>query len=208
LALLAHARRALNAEGNPEVALAPNLERRLGRVLNAVSRVFAYAGGLLLVALALMTVVSILGRRIFNQPIPGDYELVANGCALAVFAFLPLCQLARGHVTVDIFVDQLPARLKAFLGFLGDILITVAAWLILRQLYLGFGEKYPYGSDAFRERLAMGYKPFFPETTYELEIPVWIPYGVAVLGAALFFLVSAYTVWRSLNWVLEGRETA
>ena len=59
-----------------------------------------------------------------------------------------------------------------------------------------------------RAHLGMGFKPFFPETTYELEIPVWIPYGLALIGAALFALVSLYTVWRSVNWFLEGREGA
>ena len=54
----------------------------------------------------------------------------------------------------------------------------------------------------------MGYKPFFAETTYELEIPVWIPYGLALIGAGLFVIVSIYTVWRSLNWVSAGREGA
>ncbi len=53
----------------------------------------------------------------------------------------------------------------------------------------------------------MGYKPFFAETTYELSVPIWIPYSLAFVGATLFFLVSLFTVWRSLNWTLEGRET-
>ncbi|MEM8977967.1 MAG: TRAP transporter small permease [Pseudomonadota bacterium] len=186
--------------------LAGQLETRVGRGLSQLARLFALFGGLLLVALGAMTVVSILGRRLFNQPIQGDYELVANGCALAVFSFLPLCQLARSHVTVDLLVDRFSTRAKAVFGFLGDLLVTAASWIILRQLYLGFGEKFPYGSDAFRDAFKMGYKPFFAETTYELEIPVWIPYGIAVIGSTLFFVVCLYTVWRSLNWVLAGRE--
>ena len=188
------------------MGLATATEARFGRVMETLARWFAYGGGLVLAAVAVMTVVSIIGRRFFNAPVPGDYELVANGCALAVFAFLPLCQLKRGHVTVDIVVDQMPRRLRAFLGFLGDVLIAMAAVVILRQLWFGFGEKYPYGSDALRNALGMGYKPFFAETTYELEIPVWIPYGIALFGATLFALVSLYTVWRSLNWVLAGYE--
>jgi TRAP-type C4-dicarboxylate transport system permease small subunit len=36
----------------------------------------------------------------------------------------------------------------------------------------------------------MGKKPFFPETTYELQIPIWLPYGFCLIGAALFFLVA------------------
>ncbi|NSX54775.1 TRAP transporter small permease [Parasulfitobacter algicola] len=188
------------------MALAKATQERVGVGIEIVARWFAYTGGLILACMAVMTVVSIIGRSAFSQGIPGDYELVEHGCALAVFLFLPLCQLKRGHVTVDILVDAFPARIKALFGFLGDLLIAVAAVVILRQFWFGFGEKVPFGSDAVRNALGMGYKPFFPETTYELEIPIWMLYGAALLGAVLFVIVSLYTVWRSLNWVLDGRE--
>ncbi len=191
--------------------IAPRFEARTGRLIAVLARAMAYGGGLILLAISGMTVVSIIGRAGVGHglgPVPGDYELVANGCAIAVFAFLPYCQLTRGHVTVDILTDRFPARLRALTGVLGDVLISLAALVILRQLWFGFAEKFPYGSDTLRERLGMGYKPFYPETTYELEIPVWIPYGFALLAAALFALVSLYTVWRSLNWCAAGREGA
>ncbi|WP_299353431.1 TRAP transporter small permease [uncultured Shimia sp.] len=193
------------------MAIALNAERRVGRVIASISRAMAIGGGLLLTAMAVMTVVSIVGRMFTGYglgPVPGDYELVANGCALAVFGFLPFCQLYRGHVTVDILTIQFSKRAQAIIGFMGDLLVTVASIVILKQLWHGFGEKFPFGSDGMREALGMGYKPFFPETTYELEIPVWIPYAFALVGATLFVIVSIYTVWRSLNWALQGEEGA
>lgn len=191
------------------MALAPRAERAVGRAVAAAARLSAYAGGVLLAGLAAMTVASILGRRLSGvglAPIRGDYELVANGVALAVFAFLPWCQLGRGHVAVDLLVDRLPARAKAAFGLVADSLVALASLVILVQLWRGFGEKFPYGSDGLRAALGMGYRPFFAETTYELEIPVWIPYAGAVALAALFAATCVYTVWRSLNWTLDGRE--
>ena len=191
------------------MAVAPRAERAVGRGVSALSRLAAYAGGLLIAGLALMTVASILGRRLSALglgPISGDYELVANGVALAVFAFLPWCQVERGHVSVDLVADVLPTRVKAALGLVADALVSIAALVILVQLWRGFGEKFPHGSEALRGALGMGPRPFFPETTYELEIPVWIPYAAAVALAALFALASLYTVWRALNWTLDGAE--
>jgi TRAP-type C4-dicarboxylate transport system permease small subunit len=191
------------------MAVAPRAERATGRAIAAAARAAAYAGGVLLSGLALMTVASIVGRRFSGLglgPIPGDYELVAHGVALSVFAFLPWCQLTRGHVTVDLLIDRLPPRGKAAFGLVADALVALASLVILAQLWRGFGEKLPYGSDALRAALGMGYRPFFPETTYELEIPTWIPYGAAVLLAALFAVTALYTAWRSLNWTLSGRE--
>ena len=191
------------------MALAVETQNRIGRGVEALAKGWAILGGTLLVALSVMTVVSIIGRALTGYglgPVPGDYELVANGCAIAIFAFLPWCQLRRGHVTVDIFINRLSSRAVAVFGCLGDALVLVVSAVIARQLYLGWGEKFPYGSDALRDALAMGYKPFFAETTYELQIPVWMPYTAALIGAVLMVIVAAYTVWRSLNWVIDGQE--
>ncbi len=191
------------------MALAVETQNRIGRGVEALAKGWAILGGTLLVALSVMTVVSIIGRALTGYglgPVPGDYELVANGCAIAIFAFLPWCQLRRGHVTVDIFINRLSSRAVAVFGCLGDALVLVVSAVIAHQLYLGWGEKFPYGSDALRDALAMGYRPFFAETTYELQIPVWMPYTAALIGAVLMVIVAAYTVWRSLNWVIDGQE--
>ena len=191
------------------MALAVETQNRIGRGVEALAKGWAILGGTLLVALSVMTVVSIIGRALTGYGlgrVPGDYDLGANGCAIAIFAFLPWCQLRRGHVTVDIFINRLSSRAVAVFGCLGDALVLVVSAVIAHQLYLGWGEKFPYGSDALRDALAMGYRPFFAETTYELQIPVWMPYTAALIGAVLMVIVAAYTVWRSLNWVIDGQE--
>ncbi len=191
------------------MAIARQAEVRIGRILEKISKWLAYFGGVILAGLAGMTVVSIIGRALIGfglQPIRGDFEIVEMGCAVAVFSFLPWCQMKRGHVTVDIFIARLPDRVQAILGLIGDTLLAVAAYVILWRLWLGFGEKFPYGGDGFRTAFGMGSKPYFVETSYELELPIWIPYGAALVGALFFFLIALYTVWRALNWVFLGRE--
>ena len=189
--------------------LAKSAELRVGRWLEQITRTFAYAGGVVLAAIALVTVASIIGRFFLFAglgPIKGDYEIVEMGSAIAIFAFMPFAQYKRAHVVVDIFTMRLSQRVQSFLGFMGDVLIALAAGVIVWRFWLGLGEKIPYGSEAVRNLFSMGYKPFFAETTYELSVPIWIPYSFAFIGAVLFFVVSLFTVWRSLNWTLEGRE--
>jgi TRAP-type C4-dicarboxylate transport system permease small subunit len=190
--------------------IAPRAEAATGRAIEHVARVLAYLGGIILVIVGLMVCVSIIGRQLdgiaFFRPVRGDYELVELGTVIAVCAFLPWCQLKRGHVSVDVVIQATPARVRAFSGLVGDLLLTVVAIVMAWRLWAGFGEKFPYGSDSLRETLGMGYRPFFPETTYELEIPVWIPYGLALIGLVFFAVTALYTVWRSLNWTLRGWE--
>ena len=184
----------------------PDSPGRIGAGIESLCRWAAYGGGIVLAGMATMTVLSIVGRATGIGAIRGDYELVATGCALAVFAFLPWCQLRRGHVTVDVVAALLPPRAQAVLGLVGDLIVTLAALLILRQLWFGFGEKLPHLDQPLRDALGFGYAPFFAETTYELEIPVWMPYGIALALSCVFVAPCLYTVVRAWRWVRDGRE--
>lgn len=189
------------SQGISARGLAPRLEQRVGGIVEVLARWFAYAGGLVLVGLTVMSVISISGRALaglgdvwpFNAmgPVPGDFELVEAGCAFAIFAFLPWCQLRRGHVTVDIFISPLGPRARAGLTLAGNIILTICAVIIARQMGLGMMEK----------------KAYF-ETTFILQMPSWWGFAAALTGAWMFALASAYTVWRSLNEMLgEGERS-
>lgn len=191
------------------MVLAKSAELRVGSWLEKITRTLAFVGGLILALIALVTVASIIGRFFLFAglgPIRGDYEIVEMGSAVAIFAFMPFAQFKRAHVVVDIFTMKFSQRIQSFLGFVGDVLIALASGVLVWQFWIGLGGKMPYGSDGLRQALSMGSKPFFAETTYELSVPIWIPYSFAFIGAFLFFVVSVFTVWRSLNWTLEGRE--
>ncbi len=49
---------------------------------------WALAGGLVLLAIALMSTWSSVTGVVFAKPLPGDFELVEMGVAVAVFMFL------------------------------------------------------------------------------------------------------------------------
>jgi hypothetical protein len=83
-------------------------------------------GGAVALAVAAVVVVSVLRRWLFSQPIPGDFELAQIGTAVAVFAFLPYCQVVRGNIVVDTFTSGLPARVRGRIDALWDVVYAVA----------------------------------------------------------------------------------
>lgn len=172
--------------------LAPELERAVGVYVEKLTRWLAILGGLVLTALVLLTVTSITGRALISVglgPVPGDFELVEISTAFAVFSFLPWCQYRRGHVTVDIFISWMSDRKQAFLSLVGNLLLTIVSALIFWRLYLGTVDKQSYN-----------------ETTFILQFPLWWGYAASLLGAGIFVVVSAYTVWRSFNETLGNGE--
>jgi len=172
--------------------LAPELEKTIDLYVEKLTRWLAISGGLVLSALVILTVASITGRFFIFAglgPVPGDFELVEICTAYAVFSFLPWCQYRRGHVTVDIFISWMSASKQAFLSMIGNILLTIVSGLIFWRLVLGTLDKQAYN-----------------ETTFILQFPLWWGYAASVLGAGIFVVVSAFTVWRSFNEMLNGGE--
>ena len=68
----------------------------MGKTIYNLSRMMTWFGAFMLAVLATVTVVSIGGRALSFAglgPVPGDFELVEAGAALAVFCFLPWAHL-------------------------------------------------------------------------------------------------------------------
>ena len=68
----------------------------LSRFAGFVARLLAMAGGALLLAVVVLTVVSIIGRALFSAgiccgPIRGIYDYTEIAVGAAIFAFLPWC---------------------------------------------------------------------------------------------------------------------
>ncbi len=192
------------------MGIAVNSEKRVERFANQLSKGLVFFGGAVLTALAFMTVLSTIGRafvglQIGLGPIPGDFELVEAGTAVSVFCFMSWCQLNQGHVTVDIFTNQFGQRANALLILIGNSLIFIVAFVIAWRLWMGFGEQVTWFSQPIRDFIGFGYKPFTNNTTYILGMPFWYSYLLSFIGAFCFALISAFTVWRSLNDLL-GRD--
>jgi TRAP-type C4-dicarboxylate transport system permease small subunit len=106
-------------------------------LIGRVARILAVAGGSLMLVTAVMVTGSVILRWLFRSGVKGDFEMVQIATAVAVFAFLPLCQWRRGNVFVDTFTLRAPAWLNRGLDTLWDIVYAVFAGLIAWRLALG-----------------------------------------------------------------------
>lgn len=142
----------------------------------------AWFGGAVLALIAVLSVASIAGRALSGiglGPVPGDFELVEAGTALAVFCFLPWAHLRRGHAWVDLFWPYFPAALKRALMLLADLLMLVC-WLLL-VWRMGVGLLDYRGNQ---------------EVTFILQMPVWWGYAASLpfaLAGCVIYL------WRLLE---------
>lgn len=101
-------------------------------IIARASRALALAGGAVLVAVAALTLVSVLLRWLTAQPVRGDVELVSLGAGVAVFGFFAHGTFARANIIVDSVTTWLPQRVNDLLDALWSLAwaatIALLAW--------------------------------------------------------------------------------
>lgn len=160
----------------------------VGRVLYPVSKWLAIFGGIVLSAMAILTSTSVLGRSVFQQPVPGDFELVAIGTGLSVFAFLPWCQIVRGNVMVDFFMSATPVRARILGDVIGGLLYLAIASLLTWRMIFGGLDMYNYN-----------------ELSMTINFPRWTTFPISIAMLGFLTLVIVYTIGRSLAEMRAGR---
>jgi len=139
-----------------------------GRMLLAWSKNLAIAGGLVFVGLVGMSIVSIVGRKLFSWVVPGDVELLQMCAAFAASTFFAYCHLINGDVKVDFFTHNLAPRKVARLDAFGSLLVGLVGALIAWRTAVG--------ALAIQE---------VGETSAILGWPVWVAQALMVPGFVL-----------------------
>ncbi len=157
-----------------------------------LARGLALVGGAALIAITLMTCISITGRAMIPLglgPVPGDFELVEAAAGFAVFSFLPWCQISRGHASVDLFTSFLPDGFNRFIDVVAELVMTIVVFVIAWRLAVGTEDKMRYA-----------------ETTFILQFPVWWAYAAGLVGAVAGCVVSIYVLYERIRELITGRS--
>jgi TRAP-type C4-dicarboxylate transport system permease small subunit len=156
--------------------LRPSRSTGLIGALAKVIRYWALAGGALISFLVVLTAASAILNLVAHRPIPGDYELAKHLVAIAIFTFLPYCQLIGANVTVDIFTDGMRHRAKSAMLVFSSVIAALFSLLLLRQMSYGFVDYVRY-----------------PETTATLGIPLWTAFPPMLFSLLLLLIAALIT---------------
>lgn len=156
------------------------------RVLERLCDASATIGGVVLVAIASVTVVSVIGRAFFSHPILGDVELVQLGCAVVVASFLPYTQFRRANIIVDFFTANAAEKTQNALDGFGTLLYTLVMALIAWRVAVG----------GFDIKAAQ-------ETSMLMALPLWIPYMLMLPGLVLCSVIGLVQTLQHLGWIAK-----
>jgi TRAP-type C4-dicarboxylate transport system permease small subunit len=157
------------------------------RLLYAAAEKLAAFGGLALVGVVAVTLVSVIGGR-FGRPLLGDTEIVELLCGIAVASFMPWCQMRGANVIVDFFTARAPQRVRDFLDAVAYALFAVIVAVLTERMIEGAWTQYERG------RVSMF-----------LQLPQWWGYALAAAACVLWTAVCGFTAWERLRAFRGGR---
>lgn len=147
------------------------LSEKLFSAVERISRVFALIGGVLLFALIIMSLISIIGRKLYSAPVQGDMELIEIGSAIAIAAFLPLAEIRGLNIKADAFTMWVSDGFKRFLDCLSHLLLFAISLLLFWRTWLQMLDYQEYG-----------------DSSVLLAIPMWVPLLCILPSLALLAL--------------------
>ncbi len=137
----------------------------------------------MLLATALLTVVSVTSRWLTSQPVKGDFELVSLGSGLAVLSFLAWGSVTRSNILVDSFTTWLPARLNGMIDAFWSLAWAAVTLLIAERMAQGM-------FDTWRNGM---------RTIGLLALPYWWAIGIGAFCFALAGVAALLTIPRLLR---------
>lgn len=172
----------------------PGGTRRVGLIgfTRSFIRFWAYGvGGFTLVGIVLMTAYSAAANFAVGQPIAGDFEIVQFGVGIAAFCFLPLAQLTRANIVVDIFTARASDRAKAVMDLLGALAAVVLAVGLLWRMSIGLRDYYVH-----------------QEYTAIIGIPLWWAFPPILFSLFLLLIAALFSTAESFDAMRGKRQTS
>lgn len=109
--------------------------------------------GLILIAMSIMTVISVAGRYTMSMPVRGDTEIIQMFTAVVVSFSFPFCQMRYGNVIVDVFTANASQKFKNRVDSVGDLLLAILMAALAVQAFKGGMDAGKYGNESMMLRM-------------------------------------------------------
>lgn len=142
---------------------------------NRLSNWGEWIGVIGIIVMVALTCIDVVGAKLFLLPVPGCIEIVSLVQVATIVFAVAVTQREGGHISVEMFVSNFPARVRAVVKIFTSLLGLV---LFVLLIYKGIG----LGNEYFeaKEVTATVLIPFYPFA---------YAFSIALLPIAMMMLV-------------------
>ncbi|MEC7257221.1 MAG: TRAP transporter small permease [Pseudomonadota bacterium] len=166
----------------------------IGRGLSYLIKAASFAGAICVVLMMLHVTADVVGRYLFNAPLPGTIVVVANYyMIIVVFLAIGAAEEQRAHISVDVLTDLMPERPRNLLSIFASVLTVAVVTVLMISGY----------TEATKKTAMVATK----EQGSQL-FEVWQSYWFVPLGAALMIAVAVYQILIMITGARSGLAEA
>ena len=170
---------------------------KLDRLLLALETRLALLSGLAVFGLMVLAVISVGGRNLFSQPLPGYVDWIEQAMPLIAFMGVAYVQREGGHIRMDIVVGQLRGRALYVVE-----LITTCAVLLLMVLLV-------WGSWAHFQRSFDFAAPLWSrDSSMDIALPIWPAKLLAPVAFSVLCVRLCLQIWAFGRAIVTGHAIA
>jgi TRAP-type C4-dicarboxylate transport system permease small subunit len=108
-------------------------------ILGALLRLLALALAAIVFVMMAITFVDVVGRQVWNAPLPAAFELTRLALGTMVFVALPLVTAADEHVTIGLFNGLFGGKATRVKRFLISLFVALLSVVWARELWIQAG---------------------------------------------------------------------
>ncbi len=161
-------------------------------IVNYVTRLTGIVSGYAYLALSLLIVFEILGRKILNVSVQGVDEIGAYVVAITGAFGMSLAAWNRAHTRIDVLLARLPLRTRSLLDCMAYLALALGALFIASMAWRVLSETIAFKSVS----------------STPLQTPLWIPQLMWFTGLLFFSFVAVFMCIRGCLLFVKGSPEA
>ena len=164
--------------------------KRITKVFDSLTTVFVRISSVILIALVILMIVNVLGRKLFNSPISGTIELVQYGILICIGLAISRTGFEDRQLAVTMIQELLPAKGRAIL----KCICNCVAGVLFGSLIFNYIRVIPKAMDSGR-------------VSDVLHIPYYLIYYLLIVAmflvAITFFYQAVLVVYKAFSGTEE-----
>ena len=168
---------------------------RADRIWFRLESFFNLWSGIIIFMLVMLAVYNVLGRKIFNAPVPGYVDWTEQ--FMAVFAFLGLayCQREGGHIRMDMVVGKLHGRVLWLAELLGVIFMLLLTTALIYGTWFHFDRSFDFSKPLWSN-----------DSSIDIALPLWPAKFLVPVSLALLWVRLALQIWGYGRALRRGED--
>ncbi len=161
-------------------------------ISSKVNRVIARSVAAIIAVVVVLIVIDVVGRKLFNHPLPGSTEITAACLSYIAFMSYAYGLITNSYVKVEVFYLRFPRTLRIII----DIFTCLCGLLVFYVIIKG--------------GWAMFYKSFVAKELMpaSVDFPYWLPKMFVPLGSFFMIIQCFIQCLGSICKFIEKEDTA